>query len=409
MGVYKRAGSHHWYIRFQNEGRDIVRAASSCATRKEAEGLLKQLKAQFRAKKLGIVVDGNLDEALAEWIERGDQDEAAPGKVYGLKPSSWARYKVSVGQISRLTEGAMISDVCKAWVGMFVETRQDEGVANRTIRRDLDALSAFFQWLQGKSRVEHNRVRDYDIGNIPELKTEIRVPSISEIQTIIDTFHRMAASIVAFMALTGLRLGEVLALEWNEIDLITGILIVVKSKSTNPRTVHLFKSAIELLQSLPKPPDHATAPRGGFVFWHDEGLPYRQFGTSWWQVVHELLGSPVRDHDLRHFYAWLYLRRGGSIAGLKSQLGHADIATTDQYAKIADDLAHWDLVVMGERKPDIGRAQFDVRFSFGKCGPFLSRREAQARSRKLFATIRNDKRSQADVESTGAHPRVDAA
>lgn len=405
MGVYKRPGSNSWYVRFQSDGKDIVRAASGCATKKDAEALLKRLKAQFRARKLGVVADGNLDEALAEWIELGDRNETEPGRVYGLKPSAWTRYKVSVGQISRFTKGAMISDIDKRWIAAFVADRQKEDVANRTIRRDLDALSAFFQWLEGQGRIEHNRVRDYDIRNVPELKTEIRVPSIQEIQIIIDTFHRMAASIVALMALTGLRLGEATSLEWNEVDLARGTLFVAKSKSTSPRTVHLFNSAIELLRALPKPPNHHSAPRGGYVFWHEDGLPYRQFGTHWWQIVRELLGSDVRDHDLRHFYAWLYLRRGGSIAGLQSQLGHADISTTQQYAKIADDLAHWDLVVMGERTPALGREQFDVRFSFERAGPFLSGREAQARSRKLFVELRKRRISTNSAEGKDIRPK----
>jgi hypothetical protein len=53
-------------------------------------------------------------------------------------------------------------------------------------------------------------------------------------------------------------------------------------------------------------------------------------------------------------------------------------------------LAHWDLVMMGERKTEIGREQFEVRFSFDRCGPFLDSRKAQARPRKLFAEIRQD-------------------
>jgi len=243
MGVYKRPSSDNWYVRFQHEGKDIIRTAGEGATKEDAEKLLTRLKKEYRARKLGIVIDANLDDKLADWVELGDKNRAEPGKVFGLKPSAWTRYKVSINQISRFTEGAMISHVGKPWIANFVENRQFEGVTNRTIRRDLDALSAFFQWLEGKGFIEHNRVRDYDIANIPELKIEIRVPSVLEIQIII-------------------------------------------------------------------------------------------------------------------------------------------------HAKIADDLARWDLVMMGERKPEIGREQFDVRFSFDKCGSFLDSREAQARSRKLFAEIR---------------------
>jgi integrase len=302
----------------------------------------------------------------------------------------------------------MISDITKRWIGAdYVSKRQAEKVVNRTIRRDLDALSAHFQWLIGQGRIDHNRVRDYDIGQLPELHTEIRVPSVREIQFIIDLFHRMPACFTGFQALSGLRQSEAAYAEWNEVDLDAGSLIVPKSKSNSPRTVHLFKSATEILRSLPKPPNHESHPRGGYIFWHGDGLPYSQFGSFWWEKVTNFLQMGVRDHDLRHFFAWLYLRRGGSLEGLMGQMGHADIATTQQYAHMASDLGHWDLVMMGERVTTVPRPeQFDFRFSFEKCGPFVGAREAQARSRRLYAQLRAEGKGAAARSKTVAPQAV---
>jgi hypothetical protein len=115
----------------------------------------------------------------------------------------------------------------------------------------------------------------------------------------------------------------------------------------------------------------------------------------------------VRDHDLRHFFAWLYLRRGGSLEGLMGQMGHADIATTQQYAHMASDLGHWDLVMMGERVATVPRSEhFDFRFSFEKCGPFVGAREAQARSRRLYAQLRAEGKGAAARSKTVAPQAV---
>jgi integrase len=267
--------------------------------------------------------------------------------------------------------------------------REKDDISNRTLRRDLDALSSHFQWLQAEGRVDHNRVRDYDTkAGLPELKEEIRVPTVREIQSVIDAMHRMLASLTAWQALTGMRQAEAIFAEWADVDLAAGTITVPKSKTSSPRIIHLFQSALELLRSLPKPPNHDTHPRGGYVFWHDGGRAFEGFASTYRRIVHDLLGLTPRDHDLRHFFAWLYLRRGGKIAALKSQMGHKKIETTEQYAHIADDLAHFDLVVMGDRPAVANPEQFDVRFNFEKSGPFVDGAELHARSVRRFAEIR---------------------
>lgn len=394
MGVFKRGGI--WYIRFQVDGREIVRSAGQGATKAQAAEELKALREKSRARKLGITLDGLLTSDLLEWIDLGDADEAAPGKVYGLKPSTWLRYKVSIAQIVAYlgvtkNKELFISEIDRDWLANYVTHRQTiDKVTNRTIRRDLDALSLHFQWLMSKNRVSHNRVRDFDVGAIPELKTEIVVPSIRLIQTIIDVFHGMLARLIAFQALMGLRQAEAVYLEWSDYDPAAKTITIPKSKTSWPRTIHLYNAAIEILESLPRPPDHLTAPRGGYIFWHDDGEPFAGFPSTWGRIVHDLLGYETNDHHLRHFAAWLYLRRGGRLVGLKSFLGHRKGETTEQYAHIADDIQHYDLIIMGERPPLKDPEQFNIRFDFGKSGPpSLAGAELKARSLAIFSEIRS--------------------
>lgn len=358
MGVYQRG--EIWWVRFQFRGEKVNESAHT-TSRKEAEEYERELRERKRSKYLGLRVDLPLAEAIADYIEhvRAGREE--------LKESSIDRYETSFVAWKRFIESedpsAMISSVDKRWVAKFVRWRQDAGRKNATIRRDLDALSNVFEFLQTGENpcVDRNFVRDYNIASIPEKRDEIRVPKTKEIQKLIDSFGPMVGRLIAFQAITGLRQGEARRLERDDIELDLRRLIVTKSKSSRPRTVKLFDSAIEIYRSIPKPP------KGDFVFWHDDGDPYAKFSSDFRDHANKLGLTSIRNHDMRHFYAWLYLRRGGSLEGLKIQLGHTTKQVTELYGHLAADLAHLDLIRMGEPVAELV-TNFDVSFSFAKCG-----------------------------------------
>ena len=77
-----------------------------------------------------------------------------------------------------------------------------------------------------------------------------------------------------------------------------------------------------------------------YVFWHGEGKPHlrasSQFGAMRKRVNRSRAkeGLPkitFRLHDLRHWYAVDYLRRGGSMYDLQQHLGHSSLSTTEIY------------------------------------------------------------------------------
>lgn len=358
MAVYPRGNS--WYVRFQFKGERVNKSAFT-DSKKEAEEYEQQLRDQLRRKHLGMRVDLPLADGIADYIEHMRAGRTA------LKPSTIDRYEISFVAWQRFIASedplAMISSVNKSWIAKFVRWRHDQKRTNATIRRDLDALSNVFEFLKtGETPyVDSNFVRQYDIDDIPEMREEIRVPRVDEIQALIDSFGPMLGRLIAFQALTGLRQSEARDLDRTNVEADLQRLIVTKSKSSRPRTVLLWKSALEIVKGIPKPP------KGDALFWHDEGEKYGKFSSDFREHADKLGFEEIRDHDLRHFYAWLFLRRGGTLEGLKVQMGHTTKQITELYAHLAGDIAALDLARMGEvvAKP---ATDFDVRFGFDKCG-----------------------------------------
>ena len=350
MGVYKRGGIY--YVRFQVDGKTFNQSTRN-KNKKAAEKLEETLKKRELAKMIGVQTNMPLAQAIADYIKHMRAGNTA------LKKNSIKRFKVSFRQIALFLSGDMVSDVNKEWVNSYVKWRRKEqpSITNRTLRRDLDALSSVFNFLINESAIKRNFVRDYKIKeNLPEKKEEIRVPSTEEIQKIINDIGPMAGRLVAFQALTGLRQQEALRLEWRDVALSTSRIIVPKSKTSSPRAVVLFIVAKKLLEDLPKPP------KGDYVFWHYDGERYKQFSSQWSSYV-KRLELPIRDHDLRHYFAKLHTMKGGTLGTLKEQMGHKWYETTLQYAHLSNDLVENEMRKMGEYEHETNY-DANVEFTF---------------------------------------------
>src|SRR6266540_3781062 len=61
----------------------------------------------------------------------------------------------------------------------------------------------------------------------------------------------LIAPIILFAVATGMRWGEILAIEWEHIDFKDRILLIPRTKNGHSRTIPLTRTAIQILQSLP--------------------------------------------------------------------------------------------------------------------------------------------------------------
>ena len=138
---------------------------------------------------------------------------------------------------------------------------------------------------------------------------------------------RQAAAAVRLLLFTGARPSEITGLRW---DWIRETRAVLPDSKTGPKAIQLPPPARAVLAGLPR--------RGAFVFPNGAGnRPMTDLGRRW-QAVRSLAGlDDVRLHDCRHTLASHAVMSGLDLYTVGRLLGHADLASTERYAHLADD------------------------------------------------------------------------
>jgi integrase len=142
------------------------------------------------------------------------------------------------------------------------------------------------------------------------------------------------------LALTGMRLGEVLGLQWDYIDLKASVIRLPDTK-VGARAIALGNSAAALLTEL-----KAEETRIGPLLCDFDGKAlsrhqYRRF----WSALRDQTGlTELRPHDFRHGAATFGAQAGASAFLLRDFMGHSTVAMTNRYvARVVDpvrDLAN---------------------------------------------------------------------
>ena len=158
------------------------------------------------------------------------------------------------------------------------------------------------------------------------------VLSPEQLYSLLQGLPEPSKSVVWLLVLTGLRIGELLALRWQDVDLIAGLLRVSrtlyeghfdepKTRSSN-RTVPLSAKGVEILSSMrPKVVDPDA-----LIFRTKKGTPLCRRNLTNRQlapVCEELKIPKIRWHSLRHANATLLDAVGTPLGTVQTLLGHA--------------------------------------------------------------------------------------
>jgi integrase len=142
---------------------------------------------------------------------------------------------------------------------------------------------------------------------------------------------------------TGLRLGELLALHWGDIDWNSKYIhvqrafrngMITKTKTNRSRRVDMSDQLFDELKALYKrrKEEGLKAGKGapGEIVFHtnDEYTSQNTIRNIWKRMLKKAKLRDMRFHDIRHSFASLLLSNGESPVYVKEQLGHSSIQMT---------------------------------------------------------------------------------
>jgi integrase len=310
-----------WWGRIQSDSREYrrsLRTVSRAEAIKRLEGWRKELShARFHG------------EARHTWpaavLKYGT--EVLPDSV---KAGTAKRYKVSLRVLLPLLRELYVDQIDKKQVGKVVSERKRQGATNATIKRDLTAMSRVLSACCAWGWREDNPARDYDRSMVREKRDPITLPSETDIDAVIARCPGNLARLARFAQFTGMRQEEIGSLERGQIRRQAKIADLTKTKTNRPRSVPLDERALRTIDGTP---EHLT---GKAVFWHGDGSRYLNISSRFAQIVAKAVKDKAasrafRFHDLRHWYAVDYLRRGGNIYDLQQIMGHTSVKVTEIY------------------------------------------------------------------------------
>lgn len=193
-------------------------------------------------------------------------------------------------------------------------------------------------------------------------KTEIKPMNKQQISMFIEEIKTSRfGNVFMFDLLTGLRMGEMLALSWDCVDFEKGILRIRRQlhqvkggyvfgtlKNDKPRYVPVPASVLELLKKQ-RTQQRLWKLAAGVLWQNEEDLVFtNEVGrhlapntvrAELRRVTKQMNMESFRFHDLRHSYATLCLSEGVDIKTLQSNLGHHTPAfTMEQYGHCTDEM-----------------------------------------------------------------------
>jgi len=141
-------------------------------------------------------------------------------------------------------------------------------------------------------------------------------------------------AIAAFrlLILTGARLGEIQRCRWEYVHLDRGFIRLPDSK-TGPRYIHLGRTAIEVLRTMPRVAGNPYL----ICSEHKTGEPVNDLQNTWRLIKKWAKLEDVHIHDLRHTFASNAVAMGMSLPMIGKLLGHTQTQTTARYAHLAMD------------------------------------------------------------------------
>jgi integrase len=138
--------------------------------------------------------------------------------------------------------------------------------------------------------------------------------------------------LVSMALSTGARLGELMSLTWNDLDIKKAVAKLSETKNGSPRYLPIIPAVLEQIQALPRPLDSATYLFPSKEHGKNYGSGFRKY---WDKALADAEIEGFRFHDLRHTAASYLTEAGVPMVTVAEILGHKTMSMVQRYSHVA--------------------------------------------------------------------------
>ena len=233
-------------------------------------------------------------------------------------------------------QGVEVESLHTEQVRTFIASEHRRGLSPKSLQRRLSACRSFYRWLLRHGRIAANPAQPIRAPKAPRKLPQVLDPdeakALVEVPTDVPLGLRDRALLELFYS-SGLRLSELCALRWRDLDLGVG-LVTVLGKGSKQRSVPVGSFARTALGEWKS--DQKPQADDAFVFPGRNGPLTSRAVQLRLRTLAQRQGlfKNVHPHLLRHSFASHVLESSGDLRGVQELLGHADISTTQIYTHL---------------------------------------------------------------------------
>ena len=227
----------------------------------------------------------------------------------------------------------------------YIQTLSD--LAPTTVSHNISSLKTFYSYFLKQGRISNNPtdgIKSPKLGiHLPTYLTIDEVNKLLDIE-VTDAFSSRNKAILELMYATGLRISEVISLEFKNID-YDECIIRVMGKGSKERIVPVNDYAIRYLKEYIDNyrPELVKNEINNYIFLNNHGRMLTRQGIFKMIKNYAALKNikkTIGPHTLRHTFATHLLENGADLRVIQELLGHSDISTTQIYTHLTKEALH---------------------------------------------------------------------
>ena len=316
LSLIRRSNGIYYIAWYENDKRRY--RTTNCTVKSQALQRLKEFDATHTSKQSPVL----LSTFVAEFIKFAQS---------GYSPKTLDIFNRTLKQFqSAVGENLLLTEISAQHLDRYMAERLQQ-VKPVSVHVEMRAIRAALTKAVSWGMLQRSPFRKENLPRVPE--TAPAFLAKPDFQLLLDTIKETwLREMIVFAVLTGMRRGEILAMQWSQVDLVNRLICIettsaFRTKQGKRRTIPINETLTAMLNA------HVGRDTSAHVF----HLAGNRISEDY--VTHKFkrylraakLNENLHFHSLRHSCASWLAQEGISIFLISKLLGHSSVGTTEKF------------------------------------------------------------------------------